>query len=770
MWFYYALFLLSGFIFFVNLYVSILMLIILIISCYIKWQSFKILIVSFIFFVIGNLLYPNDTMAHFDSFNISKNHKNYTDIIEFGDKLNIDGDGFQAEGRIHHQTYKVFYTIKNEKEKAKLLKQIPFLKNCQIAYSVNQTLPNTNALKFQYPEFLQNHDIKGVIKVNHLFLDTCTNRPLNVVERIQLYRINLIHEMKNLDIDGVDDIIALTLGDTSYLSAERIEQLKKLGIYHLYAVSGSHVALLNIFLFKLLLRMNIKYHHAELIIFILLPIYAILTGLSPSVLRAVGVVMVYIVLKKIIDTDALQILSITFIVYTIYNPHIIFDIGFQLSYMVSTFIILCVPIIKSFNTIHKMITINIVSQLSSFVILLIHFNTFQWLGFITNFLFIPLFEIIIFPLVMIFMIILATVGKVPSIYTIPLEIVLNQTFKLIEIISLFPINELVIKNLPELIYFVILIIIVIILMLYIRKQYLKSILLFVILVIVINFHVYQNEVTIKFLDIGQGDAMIAYHHDVNGVVMIDTGGKDNINKKPWQVRNKSSSYTDSIIVPELKEKGYQKIDYLIITHPHADHMGELANLSKKISIKHLIINKKAWDSHGLTFLLEEVKQTHTQIIDSSNINEFKVGISTYKLFNQNSPNYDDKNDTSIVTEITTFNRRLLITGDATKMVEKRIIDNLKGGYDVLKVAHHGSLTSTSDEFLIKAKPQMCVISSGRHNRYGLPKEAIVEKLKQNNCSVFNTQEYGMVQFEINNGNIIMTNGLQEYNEKAYKRH
>ncbi|WP_235611096.1 ComEC/Rec2 family competence protein, partial [Mammaliicoccus sciuri] len=397
-------------------------------------------------------------------------------MIQFGDKITIDGDGFQAEGQIHNQTYKAFYTIKNEKEKLKLLKKMPYLKNCRITYSVNQTLPNTNALKFQYFEFLQNHDIKGVIKIEHLFLNTCSNRSLTIIERIQLYRTNLIHEMKQLDIDGVDDIIALTLGDTSYLSEERIDQLKKLGIYHLYAVSGSHVALLNIFLFKLLLRMNIKYHHAENMIFILLPIYAVLTGLSPSVLRAVGVVMVYMILNKIMKIDALQILSITFIVYTIYNPHIIFDIGFQLSYIVSTFIILCVPLIKSFNTIHKIITINVVSQLSSFVILLIHFNAFQWLGFITNFIFIPLFELIIFPLVMLFMLMFATFGKVPNLFTTLIEICMNQTFKLIDVMSRIPINELVVRNLAEWIYLIILIIVVLVLMLFIKKKYIASLL------------------------------------------------------------------------------------------------------------------------------------------------------------------------------------------------------------------------------------------------------------------------------------------------------
>ncbi|MCD8801995.1 DNA internalization-related competence protein ComEC/Rec2 [Mammaliicoccus sciuri] len=769
MWFYFALYLLSGLIFFLHPYVSIFMLIILVISCYIKWQSLKILMMSFIFFIIGYLIYPNDPLQYYESFNVSKNHENYTEVIQFGDKLTLDGDGFQAEGQIHNQTFKAFYTIKNEKEKLKLLKKMPYLKNCRITYSVNSTLPNTNALKFQYFEFLQNHDIKGVIKIENLFLNTCSNRPLNMIERIQLYRTNLIHEMKQLDIDGVNDIIALTLGDTSYLNEERIDQLKKLGIYHLYAVSGSHVALLNIFLFKLLLRMNIKYHHAENMIFILLPIYAVLTGLSPSVLRAVGVVMVYMILNKVIKIDALQILSITFIVYTIYNPHIIFDIGFQLSYIVSTFIILCVPLIKSFNTIHKIITINVVSQLSSFVILLIHFNAFQWLGFITNFLFIPLFELIIFPLVMLFMLIFATFGKVPNLFMMLIEICMNQTFKLIDVMSHIPINELVVRNLSEWIYLIVLIVVVLVLMLFLKKKYIKSLLLFTLLVIAITYHFNHNEVIFKFLDIGQGDAMIAYHHDVNQIVMIDTGGKDKLKKKPWQTRSKISNYTDSIIVPELKEKGFQKIDYLIITHPHADHMGELATLSKQVSIKHLIINKKTWDNRELKHLLEEVKETNTEIVDSTNLSELKIGESTYKFFNQNSLNYEDKNDTSIVTEITMFGRTILTTGDATEKVENSILSQLKGHYDILKVAHHGSLTSTSDSFLLKAKPHFCVISSGRHNRHGLPKEAIVNKLKQSDCKVFNTQDYGMVQFEINKDNMIMTNGLQEHNKKAYNR-
>ncbi|WP_239769671.1 MULTISPECIES: DNA internalization-related competence protein ComEC/Rec2 [Mammaliicoccus] len=723
---------------------------------------------SFIF--MGYLTYPKLLLPQIDSFNIPIDHKSYTNVIEFGDKVLIDGDLFQANGDINGKSYKVFYKLKNEHEKNKLLNTMPFMKNCIITYNKTITLPNTNNLKFNYNEYLLEHEIDGVLKLKNFSVGSCKKRYLYVIEKGQLYRERLIQNLKKLDVKNIDDIIALTLGETRYLSSERIEQLKNIGIYHLYAVSGSHVALVNVFLFRFLLRINVKYNHAELIIFIALPLYAILTGLSPSVLRAVGVVMVYMVIKRITNIDSLQILSITFILYTLYNPYVIFDIGFQLSYIISTFILLCIPIIKTFTTFYKIFTINIISQLSSFIILILHFNTFQWLGFISNFIFIPLFELIIFPLVMTFLIIFIIFKKVPFLLSDVIETLLSKTIDLIEKINNIPINDLVVRNLDGFLYFLIFIVVVSISILVLKKHIVKSITIFSILILAISIRPNYDRVILKFLDIGQGDAMIAYHQDVDKVVMIDTGGKDKRKKKKWQIRNKEFTYTDSVLVPELHENGYNRIDYLIISHPHADHMGELSNLIKKVEIKNLVINQKTWDSPYLKLLISEVANTNTNIIDSRNINKLKIGESIYQLYNNDSENHEDKNDTSIVTEIKAYNKKILATGDATERVEHIIISDLKQNYDLLKVGHHGSSTSTSGEFLYKVNPKLCVISSGRNNRYGLPSQKIVKKLEGNKCKVFNTQDYGVINFVIEENSIRVNNGLNEYNKKAYKNH
>nr|WP_263313124.1 DNA internalization-related competence protein ComEC/Rec2 [Mammaliicoccus sp. Marseille-Q6498] len=770
MWFYFALLLLAGLLLQVNIYVGVAFTIIVIMSYYIKLHSFKKVLFGSLFILIGYIIFPNVNAEQLESFNRpTKNNNVIQRSIEFTDKVDIDGDLFKGIAKLNSKDYLVYYTIKTEQEKKQLLNNSPLFKNCYASFNINQPLPNTNGLKFNYNEYLKQQEIAGVLKINRPFFTTCKKRDLNIVEEIQQYREQLILKLKQLDNAYIDDIIALTLGETRYLSSDRMDQLKHIGIYHLYAVSGSHVALISVFLFTMLLKLNIRYHHAESIIFMLLPIYAILTGLSPSVLRAVAVVMAYIIIKRFSNLCSLQILSITFISLVIYDAFIIFDIGFQLSYLVSTFLLLSAPIIKDFHMLYKMFSINFISQISSFIILIFHFNTFQWLGFITNFFFIPWFEIILFPLVMIFLMSFTVFGYVPEIMSRATEILLSYSILFIERISALTINDLVVKNLNSFIYFIIFITTTCMCVLVLKKQVIKAIILFIITIFCISFNYKQDSVLLKFLDIGQGDAMLAYHLDSQQVVMIDTGGKvETVKRKKWQIKSKELSYTDSMILPELHEKGYNKIDYLIISHPHMDHMGELLALSKKVTIQHLIINKQTWDSKELKMILTELKNGKTKIIDSRNLNTLNIGKSLYKFYNQNSPNHTDKNETSIITEIDIFNRKVLTAGDATINNELSIMNHLKTNYDILKVGHHGSLTSTSESFLTKVNPKRCVISAGRGNRYRLPNDKTVRNLKQHACEVLNTQEVGGIQFTINKQSMELTTGLTEYNKKAYK--
>lgn len=477
MYFYLALYLLSGILIVFNIYIGMIFLSIVILSCMIKLKSYRIAILGIIFVVIGYLILPSIQLPQLDSFNHEKRNKApLHDFIEFKDDMVIDGDLFKSIAQQKGKTYQVYYTIKSKEEKDKILNNLPLFKKCEVYYDYSNPLPNTNSLKFNYKEYLIQQDIEGIIKIKQPFLKSCINSKLNLLEKLQFHREHLILNLKKLNSEYIEDIIALTLGETKYLSSERIEELKHLGIYHLYAVSGSHVALLSVFLFNILLKFKLRYHQAELIIFILLPIYAVLTGLSPSVIRAVAVVMLYLVIKKFTRLDSLQILSITFILSVMYKPFIIYDIGFQLSYLVSTFLLLTIPIIKTFHFIYKLICINLIAQISTFPILIMHFNTFQWLGLLTNFFFIPWFELILFPLVMIFLIIYVTIGFVPNILIYLTDLMLSITIDIIQIINNFNIEDIVVKNLSHISYFLIFIICVMISMYILKKKIVKLLL------------------------------------------------------------------------------------------------------------------------------------------------------------------------------------------------------------------------------------------------------------------------------------------------------
>lgn len=765
MYFYFALFLLSGILIVFNIYIGMIFLSIIMLSCMIKLKSYKIMMLGLSFVVIGYLILPSIQLPKLDSFNYVKRNKiPLHDFIEFKDDMVIDGDLFKSIVQYKDKTYQVYYKIKSKEEKDQILNNLPLFKRCQVYYDYSDPLPNTNSLKFNYIEYLIQQDIEGIIKVKQPFLESCINSKLNLLEKLQFHREHLISKLKKLNSKYIEDIIALTLGEMKYLSSERIEELKHLGIYHLYAVSGSHVALISVFLFNILLKFKLRYHQAELIIFILLPIYAVLTGLSPSVIRAVAVVMLYLVIKKFTSLDSLQILSITFILYVVYNPFIIYDIGFQLSYLVSTFLLLTIPIIKGFHFIYKLICINLIAQISTFPILIMHFNIFQWLGLLTNFFFIPWFELILFPLVMVFLINYVTIGLVPNILIHLTDLMLSITIDIIQTINNLNIEDIVVRNLSPIFYFLIFISCVMICIYILKKKILKAIIMFILVILSVTYDLKEDSVVLRFLDVGQGDAMVSYHKDTNQVVMIDTGGKILISKKEWQIKDNELSYTQSVLIPELHEKGVSKIDYLIVSHPHLDHMAELEELSGKIKIKKLIINKRTWDNKELKLLISRLEQKGITIIDSVGLKKLQIGNSIYRFYNQDTKSHTDKNENSIITELEVYNKKILSTGDATKNNERAVLNQINHQYDILKVGHHGSSTSSTEEFLSRVKPSLCIISAGRGNKYGLPKKETIRKLQNHKCKILNTQDIGDITIKLTKAGIATSNGLNDYNK------
>lgn len=213
---------------------------------------------------------------------------------------------------------------------------------------------------------------------------------------------------------------------------------------------------------------------------------------------------------------------------------------------------------------------------------------------------------------------------------------------------------------------------------------------------------------VNFINVGQGDCtLIRYHQKV---ILIDTGGL---------------SYTDianNNLIPYLRKKRIYKIDAVIITHYDYDHYGALADLQKEYRINHI------FDYHS-----------------SFPVN---VGHLTFNNYNTYGQENKEENDRSLVIGFNLCNKDFLVMGDAPKWVEKEIINhNDSIPCDILRVGHHGSDTSSLEDFITFVSPEEAVISVGKNNRYGHPSSSVIATLNKYKIPIRRTDLEGTIKYK-----------------------
>lgn len=230
---------------------------------------------------------------------------------------------------------------------------------------------------------------------------------------------------------------------------------------------------------------------------------------------------------------------------------------------------------------------------------------------------------------------------------------------------------------------------------------------------------------VHFLDVGQGDSALIHVGDK--AMLIDAGNsKDGPN-----------------IVAYIQNQGISKLDYLVLTHPHADHIGGAAEVVNAFDIDKILMPKATHTSKTFEDLLLTIQSKGHRITSPSPGQDFSLGKATFKILASNDGS--DLNNKSIVSRLVFGSTSFLFTGDAEAAVESKI---LQRGYkiksDVLKVGHHGSDTSTGDSFLKKVSPKHAIISVGKGNSYGHPSDDILAKLDSLGASVYRTDEVGTI--------------------------
>lgn len=247
----------------------------------------------------------------------------------------------------------------------------------------------------------------------------------------------------------------------------------------------------------------------------------------------------------------------------------------------------------------------------------------------------------------------------------------------------------------------------------------------------------KNNLLVHFVDVGQGDA-VAINLPDGKVMLIDAGDED--------VNVTYTKYLTENVFNTSKDK---TVDYLVLTHADVDHIGGTLRLLKNFKIKKIFMPKIDSNSNIYQEILKLVENKYNyQILDD----EYLINQNGYAITFLESLSSANTNDSSQVIKLEYKNKSFLFTGDISHTVENDYVKEYGEflNVDVLKVSHHGSKESSSEEFLNITSPQYSVISCGKDNSYGHPHEETMLRLRTVNSNIIRTDESGNILFLVGN--------------------
>ena len=589
---------------------------------------------------------------------------------------------------------------------------------------LKEPISSNNFYSFSYHSYLKN------IKVFYL-MDVSNIELLKNNSNILLSLKSFIRT--NISNDKVGEYINIFfLGNDNNFDNELISKFQKLGISHLFALSGTQISFLIIILTFILKKFNLNDKIRFSIIFFVLSFYYFIIESCAAIDRALVFNLIF-ALNNIfnfnIKPSFLIILSLSILFFV--NPFYIYDIGFQYSTIISVTLILYMSRCEKTSKIRELLKISWVSFLVSLPISLYHFSYINILSVIYNLFYVPFINIIIFPLSMICLVL-------PFLKDV-LEIFIYIFEGSVNILSNIRIGTVVLARIPLIFYF--LYYLVIFLYLYFKKK-----LIFVIFLALITFHYLTPKIfcsdRLYMIDVGQGDSFLLVSK--NKTMLIDTGGVMEYSTEEWGKRNKSNR--GRYIVTFLYQLGIEKLDYLLLTHGDYDHCGEALNIMREIEVGNILFN-----SNKLNYLEKKIANNSKKYYKLTEGTSFTLGNFNFLVINNS---FDDENDGSTVIYTAIYDNKILFMGDASIKSEEYILDN----YDIrditiLKVGHHGSRTSSSERFINCVNPTYALISAGIDNRFNHPHREVIERFNANNTIIYDVREKGMTMFDFSNNTI-----------------
>ena len=542
--------------------------------------------------------------------------KNIDIILTIDDRIQVNGNYLKGIAKLNKEKVLFTYILKDEKEKT-FFKEYFQGGMLKVNADIEDIGEKKNFYSFDYKKYNENKGIFKNVKVNDI---KNFEENKGIISKIKIWRISLGNKIhKEISFDKSGYIEALIFGDKAYLEKDEIINYKNLGTSHLLAISGLHLGVLISLIYFILLRLRFSVEIIEKIVFLVIPFYMLISGFSPSVLRAGGMIMLYIIFRKK-DMTKLEALLTTFILMLFINPLLIFDIGFELSFLITFCLLMSDDFLSgSKNIFTSGFKISLVSSLASLPILVMNFYTFSYISIISNIFLVPIFSLVIFPLVLISYVVFLFSS---TMFNVIFKPILNISFSFFDKIQDLFLNfsPVVIGRHNNYVGVMIFIFILGILIYLNKNKFLLATLGVLLLFFTLLGFSYIGEDKIEEVKIGKGE--IYYVRGGRYNLLVNTS--NNIQNFYNDFRKKDVEYD---IINEynkmLNYEGKRKIDYLVLTSFKRDKVGYASELVGKDMVNEVIVLDK--NKHKLKEIIKLAKFNGIKVIEIKENTGFDLG-------------------------------------------------------------------------------------------------------------------------------------------------
>ena len=641
----------------------------------------------------------------------------------FPDTIQVNGDIITFEAKAKEGKVRARYQLNSFEEQKSWQKRGNWNKTINVTGTFEEVGKQRNKHSFDPESYAFADNQLGKL----IIVDILNSKPSNsfYLRTIRGKMIDWIEEKIPSKLSIYMTALLLGYRDSSF---EEIREIYSgTGILHFFTISGMHVYLFYGWFFKFLRRTKLVFSEFSMIGVVILFAGIVIFGQSVSVWRATLLYLLRLIFKeKQIHLSKMDRFSIVLFCLLMIQPKTLLQVSGILSLIISWFILIqpITDINHRFKQSHRI-------MIFSAPLIMYYFYEFPLLGGLLTALMAPVFAGFL-------MLILGLCGLVlfqlPYLWLADLLVFLLEHFeKLLEMTKKLVIHT----GSPPLILMSMTILGSVLLFEKKSKWYAFP------LFLLILFQKFPMQTVVAFVDVGQGDSIVLQSKWNQEVYVIDTGGRLLFEREAWQERNYRPPVEYSLL-PYLKGQGIDSIDGLFLTHGDADHMGDALRLIEKISVKNVYVGKGSLQHQSIQNLKKNLPKTTN--LREVNVNEV---IGKHPSIEVLAPNYIGKgeNEDSLVLKTTIGKLSFLFTGDLGKEGERQLLKSYPDlQIDVMKLGHHGSKTSTDQEFIERIQLKHGIISAGKNNRFGHPHSEVLQTLAETNVKLFRTDESGMIRY------------------------